>query len=76
MFDRKLPRCACISVLSKVTVPTTIGTIVTLALKIPDIIKAANAVNDGINAAKQFANDLDNQFQQNKNTREEVIDMG
>ena len=63
MFNRKLPSCACISVLNKITVPTTLGTIILLVAKIPDIIKTANEIKKAIPAVQKFVQDMEQQCQ-------------
>ena len=58
MLNRRLPSCACVSVLNKFTVPTTLGTIIILATKIPNIIKTANEIKKSITDIKRLARDI------------------
>ena len=74
MLRKALPACACVSVLNKLTVPTTLGTVVMLLLKIPKVIKTAEEIKKNIPAAQQFINNIK---QQNQMSTEEVTtDMG
>ena len=64
MLKRKLPSCACISVLNKISVPTTLGTVVMLLTKVPEIVKTANEIKKSIPSLMNLAADLDQQVNQ------------
>ena len=64
MFKKKLPSCASISVINPITVPTVLCTVLTIALKIPDIIKTANEIMKTVPAIKKMVNDMNNQLQE------------
>lgn len=69
MLSKKLPLCASMSIISKFTIPTTIGTVVTLLVKAPKIIETANKVKKEIPNVKQL---LDNIKPKNQPATEEV----
>ena len=74
MFNRRLPSCVCMSAVTKVAVPTVLGTILTMAIKIPRIIKIANDVKNGIESGMKFVADVKSQSNNNPDQIEEVKD--
>ena len=69
MLSKKLPSYASMSVLSKMTVPTALGTAIMLLVKIPKIIETANSIKKEIAKIKQL---LDNNKAENYPPNEEV----
>ena len=81
MLSKKIPACLCMSALTVITVPTTLGKLVKLATKVPQIIKTANDLKKSIPEIQKLRNDLLMQFQENKEpemkvTETEATEMG
>ena len=62
MLRKKLPRCACMSVVTAVTVPTVLGSLVKVVMNIPTFIKAAQEVYAGINKALEMSKNINAQM--------------